>query len=474
MPRHSYHILTSRDYGYQMADPASAVELCETIFDHALHEDKYTSTGLEQERWYLDLTEQAARLRHLLSDGNTWGIGELHLFFGLKIREIKDTGAGREIILMFGNAVTPDGRVTETVLQKAIFETPFTPSRYADGSASFTTAHVDAIGKLKGKNRNLSFTTTLWRSETDAQRTAPLGTLYESAESGAHEFTYEGTRDVKEPWAALDETSGGNNRNYTFDESKLTKISACGQVLFSAATPHRAPRNVVEVMQTFGVKRRFNIQFQIKPNAKRGAELADQPFFSTIAPQTRMFRVFPGAIPEPRWITTQEAARAASAASRAASAAVAAQVAQGDDEERLATLLKAAREADKNAKVAQDVERDNPLGWVAKTIGGSGAAAAAAGGGGGKAFHRLHPMQSAAQVVRRRLELEQEEAREIEDIERARGTWTKDDDADRKKKAAAYSRATRDLIGGSPYPTTASDGGHASAHLQGSFGRLKF
>jgi len=269
-----------------MEEPNHAAQLCEDMFDEAFSPDlAFENTFVtsvdspDHDKgvgWWAHIRDQGTVLKSLLMKGNTFKLQTFYIVSFVKVRMTTNEGTARELNFQF------DGPVPSA----ADFTHLYTPQEYMDGSRSFTSTHVDTFEELKAMNRAVSFSTAVWTFKDDQERNAHLGTQYITGHSGAYVFQ----AGHSSPAKSVMETGLAEGRAYAFDE-QATQITRCGQVLFAAATPHRALGDIVQHLNASGIRRRFNIMFMAKP---RG----DVPYIL----HKRMFRIFKGPIPRDRWV----------------------------------------------------------------------------------------------------------------------------------------------------------------------------
>ena len=365
---HNYHIQTTQDYGYEMDNPNEALILCEKIFDEATepllryYVGQPTPERPEPSVYWSTLQDQAMELKSLLTQGSTWGMHQQYYVNGMKIRMTLATGQARELTFEVERVKGPNDQVLSTTVTNAFFDGMVTAAAYRQGSANFAATHVDAFDIMRNKGEAVAFNTTLWKSATEAQLFAPLGTIFAPKESGAYQFSATSNTRHKEPWRAVKEGTTGDGRSYRFDadgdHSTGLRYSACGEVLFSAAVPHRVSNDVVSLMQGYGVGRRFNIQFVVQA----------YPGLKGYAPPKRMMQIMPGKIPTPRWAKQSDIAAAATIAAAKAQEAVAKAPRGGivgDSDEKFMAAIRATLAAEA-AEAEQAAATINPHTWVHK------------------------------------------------------------------------------------------------------------
>ena len=260
-----HHIITTKEYGYQIPNPNAVANICYGLF---FPKNKKTIPERIE-----NVRELGPALVTAVLNGNS---SDLEKSYRITFMAIRMTTARGAFELVF--EVSRAGQIYN------IKQIMIPLDEYQQREFLVASTHVDMFEKLENKNRGVAFTTAVWRYKTSEQMNATLGTLYVPPNA-------DGTVKLRSvnssPAEALEEPQDFNRQAYEFSDAP-TKISRNGQVLFAAATPHAAQpiSRIFSEFKSSGIKARFNIMFFVQPK-------------TSMTP--RLFRIKTGRPDSPRW-----------------------------------------------------------------------------------------------------------------------------------------------------------------------------
>ena len=279
-----YHVIVTNDYGYQMEDPNQVARQCRFIFEQARQllpsGEGYPGISYAQDSIDL-LTASVQTIAQLLLRGNQQQLAELYNVTGVSIRRTDRDGVSREFQTQLkwfehGRREGAGPFVTKS----------FQADEFAIQGENIVQNHVDTFQQLKSRNKQLTFAVSLWEYRNKAEYQAPLGTTYLPLDDGIYNLTSA----AETPGDVFIEDGQGAGKTYDIgsDLSERMQQTQCGQVLFTAAVPHRGNLDIPQRLIDNNIECRYNIMFYLEP--KRG--LQGVP---------RMFRVVEGRAPAPAY-----------------------------------------------------------------------------------------------------------------------------------------------------------------------------